>query len=127
MFCPDGKADSVGPNPGLFQFLLCHLSVGGGRRMNDQRLYIRYIGEKGENFKLVDESLGIRRTSLDFKRKDGSPSLWKIFGIEGMVGTIRQGRMIHVFHPRMALQKINDPKCIGHMAFYAQRQGFQAL
>lgn len=69
--------DGVGLNALIQQRFGSELTVGGGRRMNDQALYICHIGKEGENLQAVDKLVRLLNSTFDFKREDGCAAIGK--------------------------------------------------
>ena len=78
MLRADGQPDGIGLDALIQQLLGRELRVGGGGRVNDQRFYVRHVGQQGEDFQIVDKPVGFRLAALDLKGKDGSAAVGEI-------------------------------------------------
>ena len=65
VFDADGESDELGRNAGGKQLLLAELRVGGGRRVDRERLCVADVGEVFEELEGVDEFCSRRGTALD--------------------------------------------------------------
>ena len=79
MLRANGQPDGVGLDAHIQQLLLRQLRMGGGGRMDHQRLYIRHIGQQGEDLQMIDECKCLLLTTLDLKGEDGCTPLGKYF------------------------------------------------
>ena len=127
MLDTDGQADGALLDAGVRQLLRRHLRVGRVIRMDDKALDIRHIGQQGEDLEIIDELICFVLSALDIKGKDGAAAVGEIFLIQGVIGMIRQGRMIDLFHMRVGSQIFHDFGCILRVPFQTQGQSLQAL
>ena len=72
VFRADGQPDGIGANALICQFCRCQLAVGGGGRVDHQTFAVCHVGQKGENFQMVDESVGFLYTAFDPEGKNGA-------------------------------------------------------
>ena len=98
MLGTDGKTDGIGFNILLGQFFFTELAVGGGSWMDDQALHICHIGKQGENLQIVNKPVSLLYAALDFKCKNRTASIRKIFLVLFMVRMVRQRGMINLFN-----------------------------
>ena len=101
----NGQADGVRVDVLILQFLHGKLGMGGGGRVNDEALYVRYVGKQRENFQCVDEGVGLLHATLDVKGKDRRSAVREVLFKQRMVGMLRQGGMIDFLHLRVIGQK----------------------
>ena len=64
MLRADGQADGVLLDILLRQFLRGQLRMGGGVGVDDQALYIRHVGQQGEELQIVNEGEGFLLATL---------------------------------------------------------------
>ena len=95
--------------------------------MDHQTFHIRHIGQQRKDLKLIDESMSFFLPAPDLKGKDGCPSVGKIFFIQGMVGMLRQGGMVYLFHLGVVLQECDYLFGIFRMAFKSQGKRLGSL
>ena len=88
VFGADGKADGVLMDARRIKLLVGELRVGGGGGMDDERFYIRDVGEQREDFQTVDEAEGFFLAALDIKREDRTAAVGEVFLIQRVVGMI---------------------------------------
>ena len=64
MLRADGEADGALLDILLRQFLRGQLRMGGGVGVDDQALYIRHVGQQGEELQIVNEGEGFLLATL---------------------------------------------------------------
>ena len=127
MLSADRQPDGVGLNAHIQQFFLRQLRMRGSCRMDHQRLYIRHVGQQREDLQMVDKFKGLLLATLDLKGENGCAAIGEILLIQGMVGMIRQGRMVDMLHLRMIDQILHDLLGVLRMALQPQGQSLRAL
>ena len=75
----DGQADGVLIDLLFGQLLVVQLAVGGGSRVDDKALYVGDIGQKGEDFQIVDKLECFLAAALDVKgQRLWQAVLWRL-------------------------------------------------
>ena len=95
MLGPDGEPDCTLVDSLVGQLRLCKLGMSGRGRMDDKGLYVRDIGEQGENLQGVDEPESLLLPSLYVKSEYRQASGREILFVEFMVRMGGDGRMVH--------------------------------
>ena len=72
------------------QLLRRELGVSRGRRVDDERLHIRDVGQQGEDLQRVDEREGLLLPAPDVEGEDAAAAVGEILLIEGVVRVVRQ-------------------------------------
>ena len=65
MLRANGQTDCVGPDPLVGQLLRRELGMGGGGRVDNQRLHVRHVRQQGKHLQVVDKPVGLRLPPLD--------------------------------------------------------------
>jgi len=79
MFCADGQADGIWLNALVEKFFGGKLGMGRGGRVDNQAFDVGDIGKQGKNLQAVNKPVCRLYAAPDFKGKDGTASVWKIF------------------------------------------------
>ena len=95
--------------------------------MYHQGLGIPYIGQVRENIQVIDKVSGCLESVLQLNGEDGACAFGQIFQLELMIRRGFEARVVNLGYLRMFFQKFCQFLGIGHMTFYAERQGFQSL
>ena len=95
--------------------------------MDHQALDIRDVCQQREDLQMIDESPGRFLAPLDLEGKNRRAPVGEILFIQFVVGMVRQGRMVHLFHKGMCLQVFHDLLCVFGMSLKAERKGLHAL
>ena len=103
MLGTDGKTDGGRLDTACQQAFLIQLGMGGGCRMDHQRLHISHICKQGEQLQTLRKFLCGIDIAFDLKGKDGACSVREIAVIQLFLTTGRQGRMIYLFYLWMIL------------------------
>ena len=69
----------------LGKLLRSHLRMGRGRRMDNQALNVRDVGQEGEHLQAVDEFPCIFLAAFDLEGEDRSASIGEILPVQVMV------------------------------------------
>ena len=75
----NGQADGVGLNALIQQLLRRELGVGGGGGVDDQGLYVGYVGQQGKDLQAVDEPVDLFLPAPDLESEDRSAAVGKYF------------------------------------------------
>ena len=94
--------------------------------MDNQGLYVSYIGEKGENLQPVDKGLGFPGSALDFKGKYRAAAPGEVPFIELVMGALGQGGVVYIYNRGLFLQESDDLEGVYHMPLHPERAS-QAL
>ena len=127
MLGADGETDRVAVDALIGQFLVAQLRMGGRRRVDDQRLDVRDVGQQGEDLESVDKGVRLLLSALDVEGEDAGPAVGEVLLIQGVVRVTGQRGMVDLFHLRMRGQELNDLLCVLRVAVEAQGQGLHAL
>ncbi len=101
--------------------------MGGGGRVDDQRLHVRHVGQQGKNLQIVDKLVGRSLPALDFKGKDRRAAVGEILLIQDMVGMLRQAGVVDLLHLGMVDQILHHFFGVFSVAFYPKGQGLHSL
>ena len=85
MLGADGQADGVLIDLLLGQLLIVQLAVGGGGRVDDKALHVRYVGQQREDLQVINEGKGLLAAALDVKGKDGCTAVGGLVIIKKVV------------------------------------------
>ena len=95
--------------------------------MYHQGLGIPYIGQVRENIQIIDKVSGCLESVLQLNGEDRACAFGQVFQLELMIRRGFEARVVNLGYLRMFFQKFCQFLGIGHMTFYAERQGFQTL
>ena len=127
MLGADGQADGVLVDLLLGQLGVGQLAVGGGGRVDDKALHVRYVGQQREDLQIVDESKGLLAATLDVKGKDRCAAVGEILLVQGVIRVIRQRGMVHLFHLRVVGKELHHLFGVLYMTLDTQAQRLGAL
>ena len=123
----DGKTDRGGRDVLLGELLGRELGVRSGSRVHDERLDIGHIGEQREHLQMIDELPSCLLAALDLEREDRGAAVGEVLLIQGVVGVIRQRRMVDLLDLRMVGEELDDLLGVLDMALDAEAQRLRAL
>ena len=86
MLRTDGEADCALVDALVSEFRLRELRVGGGGRVDYQRLDVGYVGQQRENLQRVDELEGLFPAPFDLKGKDGAAAARELLQVGLVIG-----------------------------------------
>lgn len=102
MLCPDRETDRIWADTLIGQLLLGALTMRRCGWVDDKRFDIRYVCQQGEQLQIVDKVHSSPCIAFDFKGKNRAAAIWKIFGVERLLGGILgNGRVMNRFYLRM--------------------------
>ena len=111
----------------VLQLFQGFLGVGGGSRVDDQRLGVGHVGQQGEQVQVVDEHASRVLATLDVEGEDGAGSVREVLLVQGVVRTALDGRVGDGLDFRHGLQVLDDLQRVLNVALDAQGQGLGAL
>ena len=89
------------------QLVFVQLGMGGGSRVDDQRLHIRHIGQQGEQLQRFREPLGLFLGAFQLKSEDGAGPVGEVSIIELLLMPAGQGGMVDLRHLGVMVQIIH--------------------
>ena len=122
-----GDADGTRGDAGCLLGFRGKLLVGCGSRVNDKRLGVTDISQVREDLKIVDEFSCCIKAILEFDGEDGACALWQVFQLQLVVRGRFEARIVDFSNLRVLFEEFCDSGGIVDVAFYAERQGFEAL